>query len=349
MSLQRYGPSVPTTFVSPTDARYEFERLRPRKGVSLRPNLHNLGGVIGTGSFLGNGSGLNGDAVGLLLGYIIIRTICYSVMITVAGFSAATTIFDSWDHNINKAVWSTMCLVVVVGINVWGIGAYRKAEFWFCGGPNHGRIRGFRYWKEVAVCLSLLSWVLHHFCVIDGNGRSQDPRNVSKAARQIYFCLLVFYMGEVIVIGLLVPSNNPFLNVNSQNASASPPFMRVINAAVLSSTWQRPENPLADESRSGLPYVSVAHMAVGNSSGVVFTWFSSTTTTCGLTTWFGIDVTYLRSYKGMRVFDRRKLPYTSSSSLMRHELDGGCLDVANVNTIDRLDWEFVPLSPELYR
>lgn len=46
---------------------------------------------------------------------------------------------------------------------------------------------------------------------------------------------------------------------------------------------------------------------------MVFTWFSSMTATCGLTTWFGIGVTYLRFYSGLRAqnFDRKKLPYTS--------------------------------------
>ena len=75
-------------------------------------------------------------------------------------------------------------------------------------------------------------------------------------------------------------------------------------------------------SRSGLPYVSVAfcacfsllaYMAIGNSSGIVFSWFSSMVATCGLTTWFGIGVVYLRFYNGLRAqsVDRNKLPYAS--------------------------------------
>lgn len=60
---------------------------------------------------------------------------------------------------------------------------------------------------------------------------AKNPRrNVPRAIRRIYFRLLVFYIGGVLVIGLLVPSNNPLLNVDSGNASAAP-FVIAINQA----------------------------------------------------------------------------------------------------------------------
>jgi amino acid transporter len=54
-------------------------------------------------------------------------------------------------------------------------------------------------------------------------------RNLSKAIRRVYIRLFLFYIGTFI-IGLLVSSNNPLLNVNPNNASASP-FVIVINQA----------------------------------------------------------------------------------------------------------------------
>jgi amino acid transporter len=60
---------------------------------------------------------------------------------------------------------------------------------------------------------------------------AKNPRrNLPKAIRRVYIRLLLFYIGGVFVIGLLVPSNNPLLNVNSNNASASP-FVIAINQA----------------------------------------------------------------------------------------------------------------------
>lgn len=75
-------------------------------------------------------------------------------------------------------------------------------------------------------------------------------------------------------------------------------------------------------SRRGLPYVSIAfcavfallsYMGVTSGSGKVFNWFANMTAVAGLMTWFGICVTYLRFYEGMKVqgYDRSKLPFAS--------------------------------------
>jgi amino acid transporter len=74
--------------------------------------------------------------------------------------------------------------------------------------------------------------------------------------------------------------------------------------------------------KSGLPYVAVlfcasfsllAFMAVSSGAGQVFIWFSNMTAVAGLMTWFGISVTYLRFYKGLKVqgIDRKTLPYST--------------------------------------
>ncbi|KAN0082933.1 amino acid-polyamine-Organocation superfamily protein [Tylopilus felleus] len=271
-----------------------------------------------------------------------------------AELSAAATVIDFWDHKVNNAVWITMCLVVAVSLNIFEVGVYGEAEFWFCsmkvitltgmvilgivldfgGGPNHDLI-GFQYWKNPGPFFSF-----------DGiRGISLDAAE-AKSPKNIYFRLLVFYIGGVFVIGLLVPSNNPMLNINSENVSAAPFVIAInqagikvlpsiVNAAILSSAWSASSSDLYIASRglyglaasrsapkiflrttrSGLPYVSVAfcacfsllaYMGIGSSSGMVFTWFSSMTANCGLATWFGTGVTYLRFYGGLRAqnFDR---------------------------------------------
>ena len=50
-----------------------------------------------------------------------------------------------------------------------------------------------------------------------------------------------------------------------------------------------------------------------SSSGLVFLYLSEMTSIAGLLTWFGIAVTYLRFYEGMKVqgMDRTTLPYYS--------------------------------------
>jgi len=72
----------------------------------------------------------------------------------------------------------------------------------------------------------------------------------------------------------------------------------------------------------GLPYTSLilcsafaflSYMGVNSGSGKVFSWFANMTSIAGLMTWFGITVTYVQFYKGLKVqgYDRSKLPYAS--------------------------------------
>jgi len=84
-----------------------------------------------------------------------------------AELSASAVLINYWNTSVNNAVWITMCLVVVIMLNMFGAGIYGEAEFVFAsikvititgliileivldlgGGPNHDRI-GFRYWKQ---------------------------------------------------------------------------------------------------------------------------------------------------------------------------------------------------------
>lgn len=52
-------------------------------------------------------------------------------------------------------------------------------------------------------------------------------------------------------------------------------------------------------------------MAISSGAGTVFGWFANMTAVAGLMTWFGICVTYIRFYEGLKVqgFDRTTLPY----------------------------------------
>ena len=74
--------------------------------------------------------------------------------------------------------------------------------------------------------------------------------------------------------------------------------------------------------KNGLPWPALvvsalfallSFMGVSTGAGKVFGWFSNMTSIAGLMTWFGIGVTYLRFYAGMKAqrFDRSQLPYAS--------------------------------------
>jgi len=383
-----------------------------------------IGGVIGTGLFLGTANSLaSGGPVGLLLGYIIVGTICYSVMISLgemiaylpipgghiklaerfvnpafsfamgwnywynwtiilpAELSAAAVLINFWEHGkVNDSAWITICLIVVIVINMLGAGVYGECEFIFAsikvititgliilgivldlgGGPNHDRL-GFRYWKNPGPFVQydniggskgqFLGWwavmtqaafsFIGTEIVAIAAGEAKNPRrNLPKAIRRVYVRILLFYIGGVTIIGLLVPSNNPSLNLTVADAAASPFVIAistagikglpsVINAALLTSAWSAASSDLYTSSRAlyglalagnapsfflrtsrkGLPYAALgfcalfstlAYMGINGGSGKVFDWFSNMTSIAGLMTWFGITVTYVRFYKGFQ-------------------------------------------------
>ncbi|KIY47657.1 hypothetical protein FISHEDRAFT_44970 [Fistulina hepatica ATCC 64428] len=402
----------------------------------LTPRLLSFAGVIGTGLFLGTATSLhNGGPVGLLLGYMTVGSICYSVMISLgemisylpipgghiklaerfvsrafsftmgwnywynwtivlpAELSAAAVLINYWNDSINNAAWISICLVIVVSINLLGAGVYGEAEFIFAsikvitivgliilglvidlgGGPNHDRI-GFRYWKDPGPFVdydgitgskghflgwwAVMSQAAFSFIgteiVAIAAGEAKNPRrNLPKAIRRVYIRILLFYILGTFIIGWIVPSDNKSLDLGSGTAASSPFVIAIeiagikvlpsiINACLLTSAWSAASSDLYTSSRAlyglavagnapkiflrtmknGLPIVSLtfcsyfallSYMSVSTSAGKVFTWFSNMTSVAGLMTWFGISLTYIRWYAGLKAqgIDRTTLPYYS--------------------------------------
>ncbi|KIJ64041.1 hypothetical protein HYDPIDRAFT_28933 [Hydnomerulius pinastri MD-312] len=428
---------------SPVESSYSFEPQLHRELKERHVTMISIGGVIGTGLFLGTASALmEGGPLGLLLGYAFIGSMCYCVMVSVgemisllplagghirlaerfvdpafslamgwncwyswtltipAELAAAATLIDFWQPGVDNAVWITMCLIVAIGINLFGVSMEKQSlclrgSYVGClfgdsltslpmsntrsikvitivgllilgivldlgGGPTHDRI-GFRYWKEPGpfvqfdgiagakgrflgffrVLTQAAFSMIGTEVVAMAAAEAKDPRlTMPKAVRNVYIRILLFYIGGVFVIGLLVPSNEPLLNLDSSNASASPfviaiekagikGLASVINAALLTSAWSAASSDIylssrglyglalagnapkifTLTSRSGLPYASVAlscaigllsYMVINTSSGIVFTWFADMTATAGLLAWFCVGVTYLRFRKGLK-------------------------------------------------
>ncbi|TRM61471.1 amino acid permease/ SLC12A domain-containing protein [Schizophyllum amplum] len=384
-----------------------------------------IGGVIGTGLFLGTAQSLaNGGPIGLVLGYITMGTICYSVMVSLgemiaflpipgghiklaerfvdpalsftmgwnywynwaillpAELSAAAILMNFWipPEQISNAAWISMCLVVVVTINFFGAGVYGEAEFIFAsikvitivgliilgividlgGGPNHDRL-GFRYWKNpgpfrqyhgiegsegqflgwwAVITQAAFSFIGTEIVAIAAAEAKNPRRNLPRAIKRVYIRILLFYICGTIIIGLLVPSNDPRLT-NASGTAASSPFViaienagikvlpHIINACLLTSAWSAASSDLYTSSRAlyglsvagnaprifqrttknGLPYVALvfsslfallAYMSVDSSAGEVFNWFANMTAVAGMMTWFGIAITYLRFHAGCK-------------------------------------------------
>ncbi|KAI9567933.1 amino acid permease [Boletus coccyginus] len=303
-------------------------------------------------------------------------TLTLPVQLTVSVY-----IISYWDPTMAtmSVVWIPVGLVIAIGINIFSVGTYGEAEFWFSsikvltitgmiiagiivdlGGNPKQDLIGFRYWKNpgpfadyygtdpkghfLGVCSGLTQAAFAYTgteAVALTAGEARNPRrNIPKALRKVCLRVLVLYIGGVFIIGLLVPSSNPSLDLNSDNIPTSPFIIAfteagikvlpsIINAAILTSAWSAASCDLylasrslhglaisgsapkifSRTTRSGLPHVAVgisscfaflAYLTMGNLSGEVFSWLSGFSAATGLVAWLGIGVTYLRFYKGLK-------------------------------------------------
>lgn len=234
-------------------------------------------GVIEVGTYLPAsgasmayyGSRVISPSIGFALGWLYF----YSFGIIVAyEITAAALVIDYWPNSIPTAVWITLMVLVIIGLNLAPVGVYAETEFWFAGikviliigllilsfvlivggGPTHERL-GFRYWQDPGAFKPLLAdgaggyftsflyvWL---FCgisfffgpelIVTMSGEMQNPRrNLPIASRQYFIRLVVFYVLGSLAIGAICKSTSPDLVSGQGNADASPWVIAIRNASI---------------------------------------------------------------------------------------------------------------------
>ncbi|KAK7522155.1 histidine permease [Phyllosticta citriasiana] len=313
-------------------------------------------------------------SLGFALGYLYFYSLGILVPYEL---TAAGLVIDYWNSPVNIGVWITIMMIVVVGLNSLPVRYYGETEFWFAatkvimmlgllmvsivlffgGGPSKDRL-GFRYWKEPGAAntymaggdlgrfIALLStFVMSSFpfafapeMLITTGGEMESPRrNLPIAARRYIYRLIFFYVGCVLAIGIIVPSDDPALTAGGEGAGSSPFVIgmkrngikaldSVVNAGILISAWSSANGFFYLSSRSlyalslqgsapkifsrctksGIPYMCVAatsvfcllaYLNVGTSASVVFNWFVNITNTSSYISWIACGIIYLRFRK----------------------------------------------------
>ncbi|ODV77882.1 proline specific permease [Suhomyces tanzawaensis NRRL Y-17324] len=315
------------------------------------------------------------DSFGFAIGY----NYWYAFSILVAAeVTAAAIVVEYWTESVNIAAWISILLALTIALNMLSVKFFGEAEFWFAslklialtgliilgvvlffgGGPNHDRL-GFRYWKHspfkehlvegstgrflgiwTAIIKSGFSFICSPELVATAGGECQKPRrNIPKAARRFIYRLAFFYVIGVLVIGVIVSSNNKRLLSGGSDASASPFVIgiqnagikvlnHIINAVILTSAASAGNSFLYSASRAlysvacrgnapavfkttnrfGVPYYCVAassvfgflsYLNVSSSSANVFAWFSNISTISGFISWILVAFAYLRWRKAI--------------------------------------------------
>ena len=70
------------------------------------------------------------SSLGFALGWLYV----YSFGILVAyELTAASIVINFWPNSVSIAVWITIMIIVIVGLNFCPVGVYAETEFWFAG------------------------------------------------------------------------------------------------------------------------------------------------------------------------------------------------------------------------
>ncbi|KAI0159697.1 amino acid permease/ SLC12A domain-containing protein [Xylariaceae sp. FL1272] len=295
--------------------------------------------------------------------------------------TASTLVIDYWNPPIHPAVWITILIIVPVILNLLPVSVYGETEFYFAslkvitiigllllsfilfwwGGPGNARL-GFSYWENpgafnpyilegsrgyvVSFWSTLISALLPFsfapemlvFCC----GEMKSPRrNLPRAANSFIVRILVFYIGSVIAIGVICPSNQEGLTSGASGAGSSPFVLgirragihgldSVINAAILTSAWSAANSFIYQASRSlysmsvngnapkvfsictqkGVPWVAVlctssfsllAYLNVNAKSGEVFSWLVNLVNTAAFISWISCAIASIRFQKAFTV------------------------------------------------
>ncbi|KAJ7983259.1 amino acid permease/ SLC12A domain-containing protein [Mycena polygramma] len=319
-----------------------------------------------------------GFALGWLIWYAAVVTLPTEVIgaTLVIGFWDSGAAGLSVAH---MAGYITLILFLSAAVNFLGVRWYGESEFIFAiikimlvigciigglvidlgGGPDHERI-GFRYWKTPGAFApfikfgntgKFLGWfqtllqASYSYFGMENIAMTaaevKNPRRaLAKAVRRVFYRILAFYVLAVLIVGMLVPYNDPALLQSTGNAGSSPFVLAmtragvkvlpsVINAGVLTSAFSsgnsllyyssrqiyglalRGQAPrfLARTTKGGLPiaalcfstiWILLAYLALSQGASTVLNWLTNLVAIMGFCSWAIISLTYIRFAQGLK-------------------------------------------------
>lgn len=336
-----------------------------------------------TGSFVRHAEFLVDPALGFAIGYNIVYGNWLSIP---SEISAICVLFQFWT-DINSAVWIIMIIVLTFVVGISLIRVYGEVEFFFAvlkilliifliilglvinlgGIPGVDRI-GFRYWKHPGPFVEYVGsgswgkflgyWAVMTNAVFSFAGvesvamaaaETRNPRRaIPNACKRVFARVSIFYILAVLIVGMLVSSDDPRLSDESGTAAQSPfviaassagikAIPSVVNAIVITSAWSSSNQALLAGTRVlyslalkgqapkvflrttswGVPYVCVllqtafmflAFMSLSNSALTVFYWFLNLTACGVLISWITILINHQRLILAMK---KQGLPLSS--------------------------------------
>ncbi|KAI1609513.1 amino acid permease/ SLC12A domain-containing protein [Exophiala viscosa] len=328
-----------------------------------------------TGSFVRHAEVLVDPALGFAIGYNLVYGNCLSIPTEI---TAICVLFQYWT-DLNSSLWIMIFIVLTVIVGLSFIGIYGEVEFWFAllkivfiiflvllglvidlgGVPGTSRI-GFRYWKNPGPFVEYIAsgswgrflayWAVMSNAVFSFAGvesiamaaaETRNPRvAIPNACKRVFVRVATFYILAVLIVGMLVPSDDPRLNDESGTAAQSPFVIAasaaglrgvpsVVNAIVITSAWSSSNQALLSGTRVlyglalkkqapaiflkttpwGAPYVCVlffaafmflSFMSLSDGALTVFWWLVDLTACGVLISWITVLLNHWRLIRAMK-------------------------------------------------
>ena len=238
-----------------------------------------------TGSYVRHAEFLVDPALGFAVGWNVVYGSYLSVP---SEISAALVLIQYWTDKY-AALWITLLILATFGVGIVFVGVYGEVEFFFAmlkillvvgiivmglvidlgGVPGQPRI-GFAYWKDPGPLVEYIAtgswgrflgfWAVMNNAVYSFSGvesvsiaaaETQNPRqNIPKACKRVFARVTLFYILAVLIVGMLVPSDDSALgNPDTEGTAGQSPFViaatragikaipSIVNAVVLTSAF----------------------------------------------------------------------------------------------------------------
>ncbi|CAO3637978.1 unnamed protein product [Cunninghamella blakesleeana] len=278
-------------------------------------------------------------------------------------------IMEFWIQSVNSVVWSVICLVILVLINIFAVKGFGEIEYWISfvkiitviifiiigicvdtgalGGDHIGvrnfHLEGGAFPNGFLGVFNVFITAAFSFNGVEivgiTAGESENPhKTVPRAVKQVFYRIVLFYILSMLIIGLIIPYNDPNLLSGSDNIAVSPFTLvfekagaqsaaSIMNAVILITMISAGNSGVYSSSRTllglsrdgfvpkfftrvnrwGVPIYAVltscfigclAFLTSLFGSGVVFNWLTRLTSLAGLITWVIISITHLRFRQG---------------------------------------------------
>ncbi|CAO3587312.1 unnamed protein product [Absidia cylindrospora] len=162
-------------------------------------------------------------------------------------------IMEYWVKSVNSVIWSVICLVILVVINVFAVKGYGEVEYWISfvkiitilafiivglcvdtgalGGDNIGtrnfHLEGGAFPNGFLGVFNVFITAAFSFNGVEivgiTAGESENPhKTVPSAVKQVFWRIILFYIFSMLIIGLVIPYTDENLLSGANNIAVSP-------------------------------------------------------------------------------------------------------------------------------